>query len=92
MKSIDERISLLEKKLKFSVSGTSLSRVLMERVLMDRSLAVGHGIKVPERKECILVWGLAIGPLMEPKRFFYDVTIDGVIKKAEEAAKKARKR
>lgn len=84
MKNIDQQLASIERraiarKLSNQVPGTCLQRTLMEV-----SLARTHGIYVPpdHKREDILVWGLGIGGLMDPKTFVFDLTVRGVVRRA----------
>lgn len=78
-----KKLAALEKranKILPGVPGTTLSRVLM-----DMKLAEKEDPRAPKHSngESVLMWCLALGPMSEPKVFFYSITVDGVILKAE---------
>lgn len=76
--NIDERIERLE-KLFPGTPGTQITRVLMDVSLLKN----WYNFEELTSKESILVWCLALGHLVEPKNFFYALSIEEVITKAE---------
>ena len=84
MATVDTRIKKLEvayQKYAGQVPGTSISRAML-----DHKLCAQHGVEIrDEIHESETVWCLGLGGLVEPKIFFYDHTILGVVKKAEVA-------
>jgi len=56
-----------------AVSGTMLTRGLLDHSMFPR-----FGLKIPASRQdhqCTLVWTLALGELLEPKHFFYGLTL-----------------
>jgi hypothetical protein len=87
MRTIDQRVKYLEKS--FRVPGTQITRVLM-----DRALCISHGVKMPRQRavnEAHLIWCVALGELMSPKRFFYGRNIDEAVRRADLAMFAIRK-
>lgn len=70
------------------VQGTSLARVIIdtEAAIKNDPRARGKG-----NGESVIMWCLSLGPMLRPKAFFYSMTVQGVIIKAEEALKERMK-
>ena len=83
--NVDLEIEKLEKG--FSVPGTMLVRTLCAVGILKK-----QGLKVIPDRESMLVWSLGVGPLLEPKMFFYDYSIPGAIKRAQKALRSLKRR
>lgn len=81
---IDKALKALE--LDYIVPGTSFNRVLLDVSLMEEK-----GLKPTAQekgRECIRVWSMGIGRLLEAKEFFYARTIREAYLKARRFLKK----
>ena len=60
---------------------------LEAKALGDGSLGTAPGTMLKRARGCDgrMLWCLRLGPLSQPKRFFYAETISGAIRKAEKA-------
>lgn len=79
---IEKRLFHLEKKLKTTIPGTMINRVLMDTTILKREF-----LKPLHDRECHLVWSVGIGLMDMPKVFGYGHTIDEAIKNVEKKLK-----
>lgn len=77
MTTIADRLAKLERGME--VPGTSVSRCLAQRQFLERQT----DIKVPDGRESMNVWCVAVGESWMPKVFAYGVTIEEAVTDAE---------
>jgi len=82
--TLEKRIHRLELRM-LRKGWASTKGTVLARTLMDSKLAIREGIEVPDGKQCVLVWCLGIGGIMQPKMFYHGNTIGQTLRKAERA-------
>jgi hypothetical protein len=76
---LEQQIAALEATIE-GVSGLTITRCIMDSSLLDK-----FEITPPtEVKESYLVWSVAVGRMLMPKRFFYGWTIAEALDRASE--------